>query len=99
MAEGDARGALDGLRVIDLTTRVAGPACTQFIGDNGADVIKIEPPTGDETRHVSQPMYRGAICGHYAGVNRNKRVTVFIHRHQGPAGAEPPRPLQANSEA
>src|SRR5258705_5188164 len=49
----DKFGALAGFRVIDLSRVLSGPLCTQILGDHGAEVIKIEPPSGDETRPES----------------------------------------------
>jgi succinate---hydroxymethylglutarate CoA-transferase len=66
-------GALAGLRVLDLTRILAGPLCTQILGDMGAEVIKVEPPgTGDDTRTWGPP-FAGGESAYFMGVNRNKR--------------------------
>jgi crotonobetainyl-CoA:carnitine CoA-transferase CaiB-like acyl-CoA transferase len=65
-------GALDGIRVVDLTRILAGPLCTMMLGDMGADVIKIEPPTGDDTRRWGPP-FAGDDAAYFLGINRNKR--------------------------
>ena len=66
-------GALDGLRVLDLTRILAGPLCTQMLGDMGAEVIKVEPPgAGDDTRTWGPP-FTGGESAYFLGVNRNKR--------------------------
>lgn len=69
-------GALDGIRVIDLTLMLAGPFCTQMLADQGAEVIKVEPLEGDGTRRSGpfRPEDKlRAFGGYYASVNRNKR--------------------------
>jgi crotonobetainyl-CoA:carnitine CoA-transferase CaiB-like acyl-CoA transferase len=72
MAEQVSPGALAGLRVIDLSRVLGGPYCTQILGDHGADVIKVEPPQGDETRTWGPP-FLGDAASYFIGVNRNKR--------------------------
>ena len=63
---------LKGVRVLDLTSVVLGPFATRYLGDFGADIIKIEPPSGDIFRHVRPTRSEGMGAGHLA-FNRNKR--------------------------
>jgi crotonobetainyl-CoA:carnitine CoA-transferase CaiB-like acyl-CoA transferase len=72
----EAGGALSGVRVIDLSRVLGGPYCTQILGDHGADVIKIEPPAGDETRTWGPPFADG-VAPYFIGINRNKRGAVL----------------------
>jgi crotonobetainyl-CoA:carnitine CoA-transferase CaiB-like acyl-CoA transferase len=71
MTTQSAFGALAGLRVIDLTRVLGGPYCTQILGDHGAEIIKLEPPAGDETRQWAPMTKEGSA--YYNGANRNKR--------------------------
>jgi crotonobetainyl-CoA:carnitine CoA-transferase CaiB-like acyl-CoA transferase len=63
--------ALEGVKVLDVASMLAGPYCATLLGDLGADVIKVEPPNGDETRRFGPR--RGSDSGVFVGVNRNKR--------------------------
>ncbi len=83
--------ALDGLRILDLTRILAGPTCTQLLGDLGADVVKIERPgRGDDTRAWGPPFVRGedgedtTESAYYLCANRNKRsVAVDLATAEG----------------
>jgi crotonobetainyl-CoA:carnitine CoA-transferase CaiB-like acyl-CoA transferase len=71
---------LDGIRVIDLSRVLAGPFATMLLADLGADVIKVEPPSGDETRTWGPPWCGDPAKGrsaYFASVNRNKRSVVL----------------------
>jgi crotonobetainyl-CoA:carnitine CoA-transferase CaiB-like acyl-CoA transferase len=70
------QGPLIGVRVVDLTAMVMGPYCTQIMADMGADVIKVEPPQGDNTRYISVGPAPG-MSGVYMNVNRGKRAIVL----------------------
>ncbi|MBH1964678.1 MAG: CoA transferase [Comamonadaceae bacterium] len=69
-------GPLAGVRVIDMTTVFMGPSATQYLGDLGADVIKVEAPKGDSTRRVGPQGDRG-LGPLFLGLNRNKRSIVL----------------------
>ena len=91
MSNAQVPGPLDGLRVLDLSRILAGPTCTQLLGDYGAEVIKIEKPgLGDDTRAWGPPYVTGpdgkhtAESAYYLSANRNKRsVAVDIATEEG----------------
>lgn len=66
------QGALFGIKVLDLTRILAGPLCTMQLGDLGAEVIKVESPSGDDTRTWGPP-FIGGESAYFLGINRNKR--------------------------
>jgi len=71
------KGALEGLKVVDLSRVLGGPYCGQMLADHGAEVIKIEPPQGDETRGWGPPFDKEGISAYFAGINRNKRTMAL----------------------
>ena len=87
----DVTGPLHGVRVLDLTRILAGPSCTQILGDLGADVIKIERPgKGDDTRSFAPPFLKDSAgqatreSAYFLACNRNKRsVTVDLAKPEG----------------
>lgn len=67
---------IEGIRVIDLTQAMAGPMATMLLGDLGAEIIKVEPPSGDQTRSWAPPFING-LSAYFLSVNRNKRSIVL----------------------
>ena len=66
-------GALDGIRVLDLSRVLAGPYCTMLLGDLGAEVLKLEQPRGGDETRAWGPPFLGGESAYYLSVNRNKR--------------------------
>ena len=63
--------SLDGVTVVDLSRILAGPYCTMMLGDLGAEILKVEPPRGDDCRHWGPP-FIGGESAYFLAVNRNK---------------------------
>ena len=74
----------EGLKVVDLTTALNGPFCTMFLGDYGADVIKIEPVGGEQSRSWGPIDEKSGESGFYGFVNRNKKgCTLNLKSEKG----------------
>ena len=78
-------GALSGMKVLDLTQVLAGPYCTQMLGDFGADVLKVESPKGgDQSRASMGPQLNGEDRAGFLAVNRNKKsITLNLKSDEG----------------
>lgn len=84
-----ARGAVTGLKVVDLSRVLAGPLCTQMLADHGAEIVKIEPPSGDETRGLGPPFDAAGQAAYFGAVNRGKRgMALDLSRAEGRAVLE-----------
>jgi len=89
----DRKGALDGIKILDLTRILAGPFCTQTLGDLGAEIIKVERPGGgDDTRRFGPPFLKDdegkdtIESAYFMGANRNKKsVAIDISKLEGQA--------------
>ena len=75
------RGPLAGLRVVDMSTVLAGPNATRYLADFGADVIKVERPGGDGLRDMAWRDPRDDVGLWWKLVNRNKRTVVLDVKH------------------
>jgi crotonobetainyl-CoA:carnitine CoA-transferase CaiB-like acyl-CoA transferase len=76
-------GPLAGLVVADFSRVLAGPYCTMLLADLGADVIKVESPAGDDTRHWVPPVTEDGVSTYFLAINRNKRSVVLDLREEG----------------
>ena len=82
---GGGAGTLAGIKVIDCTRVLGGPYCTQILADHGAEVIKVEPPQGDEVRDWGPP-FKDGLSAYFSGVNRNKRsISLDLTAERGRA--------------
>jgi len=82
--EKKAAGPLDGVRVLDLTTMIAGPVATMMLADQGADVIKVETPSGDLMRRLAKG--RNGMNPAFLSANRNKRsIAIDLKNAEGQA--------------
>ena len=68
-------GSLSGIKVIDLTRVLSGPFCTMLLADMGAEVIKIEPPKGDNVRNQGDMV--DGYSSYFAQFNRNKKSVIL----------------------
>ena len=75
--------------MVDLSRVLAGPLCTQMLADHGADVIKVEPPSGDETRLLGPPFTPDGDAAYFSSVNRGKRaISLDLSSTAGRAALE-----------
>jgi crotonobetainyl-CoA:carnitine CoA-transferase CaiB-like acyl-CoA transferase len=83
---GAATGPMAGMRVLDLSTIVSGPVCSQILGDLGADVIKVESGAGDTARYLGG-LRKADMTGFFAQFNRNKRSVLLDLKQDAPREA------------
>jgi crotonobetainyl-CoA:carnitine CoA-transferase CaiB-like acyl-CoA transferase len=77
-------GALAGIKVVDLSRVLAGPMCTQILADHGAEVIKVEPPSGDDTRTLGPPFDDNGDAAYFTSLNRGKKcISIDLSKPRG----------------
>jgi crotonobetainyl-CoA:carnitine CoA-transferase CaiB-like acyl-CoA transferase len=81
-SDGQPTGPLAGISVIDFSTVISGPICSQALGDLGADVVKVEPPMGDPARYSGAPFREPGFSAFLAQFNRNKRSIALDLKHE-----------------
>ncbi len=87
-------GTLDGIRVLDLTTMVSGPVAAMMLADQGAEVIKVEPPKGEQMRHLGSP--HNGVTAMFYSCNRGKRSIALDLKSD--AGKDVLRDLIGNTD-
>ncbi|ABC64577.1 CaiB/BaiF CoA transferase family protein [Erythrobacter litoralis] len=96
IAPGDGKPMLEGVTVIDLTSMVFGPYCTQILADFGAEVIKVESPGGDTQRHTSKYAVNRGMSATHIALNRGKKSIILDLKQE--ADAEVLRGLLAEAD-
>jgi len=86
MTNADRPGPLSGLLVADFSRVLAGPYCTMLLADLGADVIKVESPSGDDTRTWMPPVTEDGTSTYFLAINRNKRSVALDLKDDGDRG-------------
>jgi Predicted acyl-CoA transferases/carnitine dehydratase len=74
---------LAGIRVVDMTSAMAGPFATMLLADLGAEVVKVEPPEGDQSRDWGPPFYGEKYSSYFASINRGKKSVVVNLKSEG----------------
>src|SRR5699024_12656100 len=77
-------GALENIRVLDLSRVLAGPFCTMILGDLGAEVINVEAPGGSDDTRTWRPTFKNGVSAYYLCADRNKNsLTVDLKSNEG----------------
>jgi len=74
---------LAGIRFVDMTSAMAGPFATMLLADLGAEVVKVEPPEGDQSRDWGPPFYGEKYSSYFASINRGKKSVVVNLKSEG----------------